>query len=1040
MIRKIAISGMKGRKKDLFLLSFVVLLSFLFIITSTIFYSSSERTKNIQRTNMFGKWHSSYLSGDESIEKKILDTNDVAILGNSRILGKSDTLGFVGTFNKELFDMAHFQMYEGRFPEDDNEIALELNQLSYFSKDVKVGDTIPVEIVISLVERDIETVNIEQIRKLDFQKHETSTMLYDYFQGEKKKLGLEEHDQTPMEIFYSINMNRLGRNEPTLEVFDGTRVVIKTSYLYFSIGENSEKIEDNIEKIKKDGSILSQSAVITKDMVVSGIIQTYSNLWDVDKYPVVNSFVTENAGKSFLEGGFYMTKELDVSHYNAPVNYFILSKSTPEGFYHNNKNELANLRKNNFAYPDTGASTESTLTYCILGFIFIATMFSVFQIYLTQMKRRTRKIALLKSIGATNKQVRGILVWEVIYLLAFCIPVSILGGILIVRLILLGMNSLGNGNITFYMDYNLVIFGIIAGILSVIIGITIPMIKSMKIPLTGNISKPPRHKKSLARDRLKLKFTGLNMKIQTFGKISIRNAKYNRGNILLTLSLYTITIAVLLGSIFLSFLAFGDYIDKVIVTDKPDYGFEFDYGMRNRGIPEFLEELKSIKGVEKVELYKAGEHAYLWYEGIENNIIQSTFKQIIPLYLMDKHFGENDYGYENVNDNNKHLIRDSVVVNTYCIDPADEIFNRFEDAITVGSIDHDKFNDGKEVIVLMPHYFPNEINNDKIYRVEDNSIIENTEQKTRIKQLLEYGNIYDMNYDFRNSEFYLNDKSLEVGDTIKLTIPKEQVRGDKKTNEVAFHELKVGAIINYFPEKGIWPFSDTIENPVIIGSYNLIVDLYPASLTGKGSLSTEDLKNLISSFTPTKYGKTWVYVDIDNKSDNVQIQVEIQRLAIEKESKLSNYIESNNIIFGKAFRIASIIVILGVSVALIALIILYNTSLSKLEQERERIGTLQAMGVTGGQFKKLYLLMGFLYGMISLILAHIFMSSIVLLTTVGDNGTLILNIINQLWLYPWRIHGIVCLIFFVTTVLTYYLPLGKILKNQPIDNIRSLNS
>ena len=65
MIRKIAISGMKGRKKDTFLLSFVVLLSFLFIVIATVFYSSSERTKNIQRMNMFGTWQASYLNGDE---------------------------------------------------------------------------------------------------------------------------------------------------------------------------------------------------------------------------------------------------------------------------------------------------------------------------------------------------------------------------------------------------------------------------------------------------------------------------------------------------------------------------------------------------------------------------------------------------------------------------------------------------------------------------------------------------------------------------------------------------------------------------------------------------------------------------------------------------------------------------------------------------------------------------------------------------------------------------------------------------------------
>lgn len=1040
MIRKIAISGMKGRKKDTFLLSFVVLLSFLFIVVATVFFSSSEWTKNIQRTNMFGTWQASYLFGDEKTEKDLLDTNNIDSLGHSRILGKSSTVGFVGTFNQELFDMAHFQMYEGRFPENADEIAIELNQLSYFSSDVKVGDRIPVEIVIPLEEKDWETAHNEQIKALDARTFENeSGLFYEYFKSEREKLGLEEHEPTPWEILYSLNFNRIERNEPTLEVFNGTKVVIKTSYLYYSFGGSNEDIEDNIEQIKKEGTIISQSGVITRDMLVTGIVQTYSNVWDLENYPVANSFVTEEAGKYFIEEGFLKTEELDVSEYNVPLNYFIKSNLTADEFYNKYGNDFENLRKNSFAYPETAGSTETTLTYGILAFIFIATIFSVFQIYLTQMKRRTRKIALLKSIGATNKQVRGILVWEVIYLLMFCIPISIIGGILTVKLILILMNNLGRGDLNFFIDYSLTTLGLIVGVISVVVGMTIPMIKSMKVPLTGNISKAPKHKRTFIKDKLKVKFKGLDMKIQTFSKISIRNIRFNRGNILLTLSLYTITLFVLLSTIFLSFVAFEDYIDKVIVTSKPDYGFEFDYGMRNREIPEFLSELNSINGVKSADLYKAGEHAFLWYDGIDNNEVLSTFKQILPAHLIDKHFGENSLDYVNLNEENMHLVRDSAVVNTYSVNSEDDVFNRLEQAITVGAINKDEFNKGKEVIVLMPQYYPYD-NNEEISIIEDNSIIENTDKKTRIGQLLDYSKTYNINYDFRNREFYLRDSSLSVGDKINLTVPTEGVSGSDKTNDVAFHEVTVGGIINYFPEMGIWPFSGTVETPVIIGSYNFITDLYPATISGKGNLTAENLKYLIQSLTPTRFGKTWVYVDVDKKADDVQVQVELQRLAIEKESRLSNYIEGNNKIFNKGFRIASIIIILGVSVALIALIILYNTTLSKLEQERERIGTLQAIGVTGGQFKKLYLITGILYGIVSIILAHILLSFIVIATTVRNSGPFIINIKNGLWLYPWNIHIIICVIFFIITVLTYYLPLGKILKKQPVENIRSLNS
>ena len=482
MIRKIAISGMKGRKKDTFLLSFVVLLSFLFIVTATILYSSSEETKNIQRTNTFGTWHGSYLNGNDELGEELLKIKEVQSLGKSRIVGKSKTLGNLGTFNQELFDMGHFQLHEGSFPEKDNEIALELNQLSYFSGDVKVGDTIPVEVVVPLYELDMESVVEDQMKKLEPELRKIEEELRRQAQAEGGSgnfyinnewgymIEIEADELVPLGTLYNMWANRITRNEQSLEVFDGVKVVTKTSYLYATMAFEDEAIEDNIEEVRKNGTVISETALITRDMVVSGIVQTYSNLWDIDKYPVANSFISEEGGKSFIEGGFYLTEEMDLSEYKFPNNYFIKSNISSEEFYNKYNSEFTNLRRNNFAYPETAGSTETTLTYGILVFIFIATIFSVFQIYLTQMKRRTRKIALLKSIGATNGQVRGILIWEVIYLLIFCIPISILGGILTVKLILYSMNSIGNTELNFYINYSLLILGMVAGLISVIIG------------------------------------------------------------------------------------------------------------------------------------------------------------------------------------------------------------------------------------------------------------------------------------------------------------------------------------------------------------------------------------------------------------------------------------------------------------------------------------------------------------------------------------------------------------------------------------------
>ena len=107
---------------------------------------------------------------------------------------------------------------------------------------------------------------------------------------------------------------------------------------------------------------------------------------------------------------------------------------------------------------------------------------------------------------------------------------------------------------------------------------------------------------------------------------------------MLTASLYTIATTVLLGSIILSFIFFGDYIDNVIVKDKPSYGFEFNHALTNRSIPEFLNTIYEVEGVTRVELYKAGEHAYLWHENINDNEIYASFREILPSKLIGRTF------------------------------------------------------------------------------------------------------------------------------------------------------------------------------------------------------------------------------------------------------------------------------------------------------------------------------------------------------------------------------------------------------------------
>ncbi|MDR7857740.1 ABC transporter permease [Tissierella sp.] len=1051
MLRKIALSSMKGRKKDTFILSSVIILSFIFIVITTVFHASSEKTKYEQKSAMFGKWDLVYYNGHLDIQNSLLELEDVEKLGVSRIIGRSLTCGIVGTINQELVDLGSFHIYEGRMPEGDDEIALELNQLKQFPSDIKVGDVIPVRIDIPIFEGDEINAMKEQMARIlpTLQEIEAN-------QEPKGALNI-------VEIYDKYAIKNI-RNTQSLEAFDGTEVGVKTGFAYMYTRLDEDELVDDPEATKENttkyGTMINQKAYIVRFMTVTGIFQTYSNLWDSGQYSVANAFITEHTGRQLIEKGYFLTKELDTSNYETAYHLFINTKLSPEKFYNTYSDDFEKLRVNSYLHSDIEGSTENILVYGILLSVFVATIFIVFLIYFTQMKRRTRRIALLKSIGATNDQIGKLLLWEVLYILIMTIPIGVAGGIGVGRIVLLITNKYGKTQLNFHVDYGLTLLGVLIGILAIFISMIAPMIMSMKIPLTGTISEPPRRKsilmkfkndkskskdlnpkKSAVKANGKIKPVNFHMKIQTFGKISLKNIKHNKGKHLLTLGLYTITITVLLGCVFLSFLFFGDYINNIIITGKPSYGFEVNYGLTRDEIMNFTEDINSIEGVTNVDLFKGGEHAFLWYEGIENNVIHNGFRNILPSYLSKEHFGLNSTDYSNLNKDNDYLVKEAIVTNIYGIDVNESIYNEFKDSITEGSLNKAEFEAGEEVILMLPIYGELGSDLEEVDQYYEKDILSNTEQKNRVRKLLEYKNLYGMTYDFRKSNYYLQESSIEIGDSIYLTIPTE-----KEINDVTFNDVKIAALIYYFPEKGIWPFSDTIESPVVIGSYNLIERLYPTTITGKGRLDARNLYDRIKTLTPTRYGKTWIFVETNSKSFEAQLQTSLQKRARDWEFKLHDYKETNDIVYRKAFNFTLIIAILGIAVAIINSIILYNTSLSKLEQERDRIGIFQALGVTKEQFQKQYLIMGFSYGLISLLISHIVLIIAVMFTSIGNSRPMLMNISQyidyvikgQLWLYPWIIHISICIVFFIAAILTYYLPLKKILDNQPIDNIRSL--
>lgn len=1025
---KIAFSGMRGRKKDTYLMGFVILLSIVFVITSTTLYASSEATKYQEKVEKYGTWrsvaHSSVLP-TETFEPS-------AGLYAMEILGESRA-GRVGTLPDGFQEEAHFQLIEGELPKALDEIAIEYGQTSAFPQGIEIGDTIPMRISFIIGENDPYKAEIKSSEIYfnkykqeiyDFIKelpnHEVSQFISNYstfFMNERLHYFVDPSDEESIANFISTyNMNTKkeminsfleydlyylfcktqGFNRYYSEKIDNMRVeeLDKIRYTFFSPSKFS--LAQDItpgkalyntalteEEIIERGATELREVAITIPLKVTGFIENYTETWYGNaKYP--NSYVTQETGQKIFNA-FYGNKTIDTSNYKH--DRFVFSSLDAQTL-HNFVPEKATVVTNEFMYPEEEAPSERTFTIGILTLIIVATIAAVFQINLTQMKRRTRKIVLLKSIGAIKSQLRQLMISEILIYFIFTIPLGILIGLLGSFGLTKGLKLFLNLDLNFYVDHQLLLFGIILSMVAVILGMSFPLVKALKVPLTGTMNQTQRKFSAKVSKNPKVKSLGLRK--LTFKRISIAHIKRERKKHYLTFALNTVTIVTLLLTIVISYVAYIPYINNVVGADAPDFSVEMNHGLSIRDRKTFLESLQEIPEITTVDVIQFGEKAYMYHGNLFG---EKPYSEIlaIPSYRE----------FVNINATNDYLIKKARFVTCYGIDENSGIMEKLLKSGAAETLNMENFVNGKEIILLLPAY--------------------SKEDKT---------------FSYLKKGLYSTDYAISIGDEINLTIPTENRKGASFTNDVAFHNPKVGAIVNHFEGKGIWNFSYPTDTPIVVTTQKNLSKYYTKTSTSP-NIDFEEMSFLIKQLEPTKNGNTHFNIYADKGANLIEMESSITRLSNQYSIKPVRHYVSNEIQFNKALKMAMVIIVLGVSIAVIALMILYNTTLSKIESERERIGTLQSLGVTHAQFKSLYTLTGIVFGLLSLILGCV-LSGITLIILRGGFQALIQSHLSVFWLFPWSLTVGISVAFILICILTYYLPIKKALTVPPIHNIRGL--
>ncbi len=236
-----------------------------------------KKTKAEQQFDLYGSWHAAYLDGDKATLEKLQNEKVIDKMGVSNLIGESSKVGIVGTFNEELLEMGRFSLYKGRYPEKDNEIMIELQQLSNMGMDLEIGQKVGVDLTIETINEDFGPYIME---------------LNEKFYNEKVMPDYLQHHETPFQ-----------------NIGETTIVVSNDYFFYYPQGSGSDP-----ELIRETGLLHNQKVILKREFEIVGIIQNYTDKWDLDGYPSPNAFITEEAGDIYLDV-FYNNEIEDFSEY-----------------------------------------------------------------------------------------------------------------------------------------------------------------------------------------------------------------------------------------------------------------------------------------------------------------------------------------------------------------------------------------------------------------------------------------------------------------------------------------------------------------------------------------------------------------------------------------------------------------------------------------------------------------------------------------------------------------------------------------------------
>ncbi|MED3478003.1 FtsX-like permease family protein [Bacillus thuringiensis] len=397
-------------------------------------------------------------------------------------------------------------------------------------------------------------------------------------QGETVQVGeaavqMNFADDNALEFLkYSIIKGRLPSNDQEVAVDPWVLPYIKEN---IQIGDSFEL---NEKKYKLVG-FLSDSTYTQENKV--GRLLTYKSKFSAGEGKILVGISSKANFNEVLEGLKTLSGENNI----------------------NISNELIQLEK-----PGYNNSIMATLIITI-SIVVIATIVVIYNAFQISVVERTRQFGLLRSIGATRKQIRQIVLREATFLAVIAIPIGIICSLIALVSLQFTFSLLMENSKAvsiFYVDWNILLISSIITLLSVIASSLYPAYFAGKIsPLLAISSRLSIKKEQIKKQKNSMVKKPLSIPLS----MAMKNVKRNKNRYTITILSIIISSVLFITFSYLMSVAFASKsFDKLsiksditikIVDNNPDHLAESE---------QVLHQLKSLENISKV--YEKKENSF----------------------------------------------------------------------------------------------------------------------------------------------------------------------------------------------------------------------------------------------------------------------------------------------------------------------------------------------------------------------------------------------------------------------------------------------